>query len=390
MLVFCLCPIGSSLSNGFGLYDGLSGVWAQLITWGIPWIIGRCYFGTLPALRDLATGMFIGAIVYAPLCLFEMAFGAILHLNVYGYYQHRPDQTIRVDGSIRPMVFMGNGIMLSIWMGVSALAGLAVARDAGLTRLPRSIKTALAVGLVLVTLLCHSVAASVLTLVGICVWFAARWMRVALPITLLAAAIPAYMGLRLTGILDVEHLTGGISSFLQTIGLSPAEAADRLHSAGVRLDTEDHLFEQMWRNPVFGVGTWYFNQYVDPETGEMATVTIDGFWTLQLSTRGLVGLCSWLALSLLPILVFLRRNPLAAWRTPVVATGGALAVVLLLHTADCIPNPNVDPMFTLIAGGLIGVPALAGLRAAQRAPRAQRARQRLLENMPRSRGESSM
>jgi O-antigen ligase len=138
------------------------------------------------------------------------------------------------------------------------------------------------------------------------------------------------------------------------------------------------------------VGTWYFNQYVDPETGEMATVTIDGFWTLQLSTRGLVGLCSWLALSLLPILVFLRRNPLAAWRTPVVATGGALAVVLLLHTADCIPNPNVDPMFTLIAGGLIGVPALAGLRAAQRAPRAQRARQRLLENMPRSRGESSM
>lgn len=254
--------------------------------------------------------------------------------------------------------------------------------------MPRSIKMALAVGLVFVTLLCHSAAAIVFTLAGISVWFAARWMRFALPITLLAAAIPAYMVLRVTGILDVEHLTGGISTCMQTIGVSPAEAADRLHSVGVRFDAEDHLFEQMWRNPVFGVGSWFFNQYVDPETGELRTVTIDGFWTLQLSTRGLVGLLSWLALSLVPVLVFLRRHPLGAWQMPIVSTGGALAVVLLVHTADCIPNPNVDPVFTLIASGLVGVPPLAGRRAAQGVRRSKnsgipgRPGQRFLENIP--------
>ena len=365
VIVFCVCPIGTSLTNGYGLYDGLAGVWGQAITWGIPWVIGRCYFGTLPALRELAVGMFVSGIVYAPLCLFEMAFGAILHLKLYGYYQHSVEQTVRAGGAIRPMVFMSNGIMLSIWMGASAVAGLAVARDAALTRLPRTVKLVLAVGLVVVTVMCHSAAAIVLTLAGVTVWYAARWMRVALPITLLVAAIPCYMVLRVSGILDVQQLMGGLSASMQTIGISPDMTAERLHSAGVRFDTEDHLFEQMWRSPVFGVGSWYFNQYVDPQTGEVDTVTIDGYWTLQLATRGLLGLCSWLALSLLPILAFLRRYPLRSWETPIVSTGGALAVVLLMHTIDCIPNPNVDPLFTLIASGLIGLPALGSQRAAR-------------------------
>jgi hypothetical protein len=192
------------------------------------------------------------------------------------------------------------------------------------------------------------------------------------------------MGLRVSGILDVQQLMGGLSTCMHTIGISPDMQAERLQSAGVRFDTEDHLFEQMWRSPVFGVGSWYFNQYVDPQTGEVDTVTIDGFWTLQLATRGLLGLCSWLALSLLPVLVFLRRYPLGAWRSPIVSTAGALAVILVMHTIDCIPNPNVDPIFTLIASGLIGLPALGGLRAARAARRTQD--QRLLENKPPMRG----
>src|SRR5262245_37070361 len=42
--VWCLVSIPSSLVNGLGLYDGLSGLLRDAITWGIPYLMGRMYF----------------------------------------------------------------------------------------------------------------------------------------------------------------------------------------------------------------------------------------------------------------------------------------------------------------------------------------------------------
>jgi O-antigen ligase len=330
----------------------------------MPWVIGRCYFGSLHALRELAVGMFIGALVYVPLCVFEMFAGAVLHLRIYGYYQHDPTQSLRVDGSVRPMVFMPHGLMLSMWMGSSALVGLAVVRDWASTRLPGLVKTALAATLVLTTLLSRSIGASVLMCLGIAIWLMARWLRVAFPVFVLLAAIPAYMTLRGTGSVQVSDLTEWISGGLQAAGLSQAESAARLESARVRFESEDRLLEQARKQPVFGISAWGFNQIVDPETGETVTVTTDGFWTIQLATRGIAGLAAWTALLLLPVLLFLRRHPPATWRIPLVAIGGALSLVLLLYTADCLMNANINPIFTLIAGGMCGLPAI---RIAKRA-----------------------
>ncbi len=362
LLVFCLCPIGTSLANGFGLYDGLAGiagVWSQLITWAVPWVIGRCYFESLSALRDLAIGMFLGAVVYVPLCFFEMAFGAILHLKVYGYYQHSPDQTIRTDGSIRPMVFMQHGLMLAMWMGSSALAGIAVSRADGITFLPRSIKTGLALILIATTLLSRSVGASALLVVGLVVWSAVRVLRIAFPLVLIAVAVPSYMILRVSGSMDVADMTGVVSTGLVAVGFSPAEAAQRLESARVRFESEDQLLEQARAHPVFGAGSWNFNHYLDPVTGEGRMITTDGDWIIQFATRGITGLGSWTALLLLPVLLFVRRHPPGSWSHPLVATGGALSLVLLLYTIDCLMNAHINPIYALIAGGLAGLPALA-------------------------------
>jgi len=358
LLVLCLSPLGTSLANGLGLYDGLAGVWGQTIVWALPWVIGRCYFGSLPALRELAIGMFLGAIAYIPLCLFEMAFGAVLHLKLYGYYQHSPDQTLRSDGSVRPMVFMQHGLMLSMWMGSSSLAGLAVARDVGLPRLAPFVKSALALALVATTLLSRSVGASVLLLLGVAVWYIARGLRSTAPLALLLVLVPAYMALRWTGAVGVTDLTTPIFAGLQASGLSEAEAAERLRSAQVRFESEDWLLAEARTKPFFGLSAWSFNQTIDPITGEPATVTTDGFWTIVVATRGLVGLGSWTLLMLLPVALFLRRHPPRAWRVPLVATGGALALVLLLTTTDCLMNANINPIYTLIAGGMVGLPAL--------------------------------
>jgi hypothetical protein len=368
MLVLCLCPIGSSLANGYGFYDGLSEAWAQVVVWAMPWVIGRCYFGSLSALRELAYGMFIGAVVYIPLCFFEMSFGAILHLKVYGYYQHDPLQTMRADGSVRPMVFMQHGLMLAMWMGSSALAGLALSREVVRGILPKYAKAILAAGLVVTTLLSRSMGASVLMLLGIATWFMARAFRVWFPVAILAACVPTYMTLRASGLLDVSTLTAAISSGFETAGVSVAEANDRVESARERFDAEDHLFARVRQDPLFGVGGWNFSRVRDPISGEMRSVITDGYWTIQLATHGLVGLSAWMLAMLLPVLFFVRSHPVRTWQIPAVSIAAALSLILLLYTLDCLLNAHNIPIYTLIAGGLVGLPALPRASPAPRFP----------------------
>src|SRR5687767_15278538 len=44
MFLWCACPMASSLSNGLGAYDGVTGIVMRLLTWGIPYLAGRLYF----------------------------------------------------------------------------------------------------------------------------------------------------------------------------------------------------------------------------------------------------------------------------------------------------------------------------------------------------------
>jgi len=171
-------------------------------------------------------------------------------------------------------------------------------------------------------------------------------------------AIPGYMVLRGSGTLDVSDLSLSIASCLEASGVSPDEVSARVESARVRFEAEDMLFERVYTNPVFGVSAVGFNQFVDRATGEMVPVTTDGFWTILLATRGITGLAAWTVLLLLPVWLFMRGHPPSAWRMPLVATGGALALVLLLYTVDCLMNANINPIYTLIAAGLVQLPAL--------------------------------
>jgi hypothetical protein len=67
MIIWCLCPICSSLSNDLGLYDGISTAFAQTVAWGFPYFIGRLFLGDLRGLRELAIGIFAGGVAYVPL-----------------------------------------------------------------------------------------------------------------------------------------------------------------------------------------------------------------------------------------------------------------------------------------------------------------------------------
>ena len=72
MLAWCFCGIASSLQNGLGLYDGLSDALSQIVTWGLPYLIGRIYFGNPEDLRYFAVAMVIGGLAYVLPCLWEI------------------------------------------------------------------------------------------------------------------------------------------------------------------------------------------------------------------------------------------------------------------------------------------------------------------------------
>ena len=109
MVAWCLCPLVTSLTNGLGVYDGLSSVLDQTLTWGVPYFIGRLYFRRPEDLRELAIALVIGGMLYLPLCLWEIRMSPRLHQLVYGFRQHSFAQTVRFGGW-RPMLFMQHGL----------------------------------------------------------------------------------------------------------------------------------------------------------------------------------------------------------------------------------------------------------------------------------------
>ena len=44
LILWCVCPLPTSLSNGLGPFDGFSGILSHFIIWGSPYLLGRIYF----------------------------------------------------------------------------------------------------------------------------------------------------------------------------------------------------------------------------------------------------------------------------------------------------------------------------------------------------------
>src|SRR5260370_24213231 len=81
----CVSTFVSAITNGLGFYDALSAVIANMLIWGVPYLLGRMYFGSVEGLRELAIGLMIGALAYVPFCLYEVRMSPQLHAKIYGF-----------------------------------------------------------------------------------------------------------------------------------------------------------------------------------------------------------------------------------------------------------------------------------------------------------------
>lgn len=354
LLLWCVCPFASSLSNGLGLYDACSQTLDQTVTWGLPYLIGRLYFADLRGLRDLSVGIIAGGLAYAPLCLIEIRFSPQLHTWVYGYFQHSFAQTIRFGG-YRPVVFLDHGLAVGMWMTAASMLALWLWWSRTLPALrpwpggrPLPMRWVVP-ALWAVTFLCKSSGALGLGIAGSAVLLlTARTGLRALALAM-ALAAPWYVWAR---------TWGGWSGLEFAEFLGGSFDRERAASLIFRLENENLLIGRALESPVFGWGGWGRARVYDLDGNDL-TVT-DGLWVIALGDRGLVGLAGLMGTLLAPAAAVLIRLPGRLWSRPAFAPAAALAVLGAANAIDCLANAMFNPVFVMAAGAVTGAFA-AGL-----------------------------
>ncbi len=370
MLLWCIVPLFSSLTNTdstvYGhpgipspLYDGLSEALKQTVTWGLPYLIGRVYFNNLAALRELAIGIFVGGLIYIPLCLFEFRFSPQLHYLVYGSLPHADWRQVERAGGYRPTVFMAHGLMVAIWMASATLLGAWMWFSGSLRKILGIPVIWCVIPLLLVTTRCKSLASLLLMCMGLATLYFVTRTRVRWPIIVLIALAPAYMTLRATQVWDGMNAVRFIENTI---------SEDRAQSLELRFTNENLLAKRALEKPVFGWAGWGRSRVYD-RFGKDISIT-DGMWVIALSKNGLVGLASFTAVILLPVWLTVKRIPIRLWSHPKAAPAAAMAVVLILYMVDNLLNAMINPVFMLMAGAL----------SAQVAPKSRTRAQRVTHN----------
>lgn len=344
MALWCCVSLPSAMHNGLGIYEGLSGIMYQTITWGVPYLIGRIYFNSLEGLRELALGVIIGGIVYVPLCLYEIRMSPQLHTMVYGFHQHDFSQAKR-GGGWRPTVFMQHGLAVATFMCTATLMAAWVAISDGRRRIMGMPLTVFALGLFATAVLCKSSGATLLMLGGLATLAFVRTTKLSFPIWGLLALPFAYMLVRTVGGWDASQIK-------EFAGMVSARAEDSIR---FRLNAETNLWNDLGSRKLLGATRFYWAS-VNPEEG--LRIVPDGLWVVALGRFGIVGVLACFACFATPVAIFLTRFRISQWANPLVAVGAVWGMCLALWSIDCLSNAMVNPLFLLAAGGLGAVPAL--------------------------------
>jgi len=339
MILWCLCPFFSSVTNDLGIHDGFTSVFYQTFTWGVPYLLGRIYLTDLLGMYELAAGIFLGGLVYMPLCLLEVRLSPQLHTWVYGFHQHFFGQSLRFGG-YRPTVFMEHGLMVGLWMSMATLTGFWLWYSGTMRSLFRIPLPWLLVPLAATTVLCKSFGAIVLLIVGLGVLITTRQSSSRSIIAALAIAPLLYMALRIPGIWSGDDLTDLVAA------VNPGRAA----SLQFRLENEDRLLQRAQIRPMFGWGGWGRARVRDA-SGRDISVT-DGLWIIALGNNGYVGLVALTGSVLVSLGGLVRRFPARVWKHRYVAPAVAMCVMVLLFFIDCLFNDMKNPAYTLAGGGL--------------------------------------
>lgn len=351
--VMCFSPFPTAIANDLGAYEGLSASLFACFAWGAPYLLGRVYLGTPEAMRYFAVASVVAALVYVPLCLWEIRMSPQLHRNVYGFATFENFGFAVRFGGYRPNVFMQFGLMVGTFMASGTLVAYWLWRTRAVTRLRGVKMRTWTAALAVTTVLVKSTGAIVLLVVGIGVLEVTRVLRRPIVVLALALLPVAFAGARISGWSAKEI---GVAAGLVN--------AERRQSIEYRLMQEERLLEKALRRPWLGWGRFGRSRVFD-EDGRDVSVT-DSLWIILLGSGGIVGLASLGLVLVLPTILLVRRFPARRWSTPELAPAVALSMTTVLFVVDCLLNAMTSPVFPATSGAVVSF--VAGRWLARRRP----------------------
>ncbi|MFI4870187.1 MAG: hypothetical protein ACIARQ_00105 [Phycisphaerales bacterium JB061] len=400
IVVWCISPFFTSMSNDLGAYDGAANIQSQLYVWGLPYLIGRLYVTDYAALRHMAMIFIFAALLYVPFILWEIRFSPRLHQSIYGFrtYDHGGTATRRLGGW-RPLVFQRHGLMMGVLMASCTLLacwfwftktirvfplmppgmrGRRMIQDTGGRRRvvdavgPTVVFWPIVIGLLGVFVLCRALNGLLVFAIACGALGALRVLKIRIPMVLFALIPFVFVGVRMT-----QQYTN--ISFDQTlVDLVAKIDEDRAGSVQFRFENEHMLLEKAMERPLLGWGGWGRNRVYD-DAGNDLTVT-DGFWIITLGQNGIIGLTASFLVLLLPVFMLLKRFNAERLISPEYAAATGLAAVLCMYAMDCLPNSMLNPMYVMAAGGITGL--VVTEKAAGRVGARSRHRQRVALGQP--------
>ncbi len=330
--------VGGLQLPGMTHYDALSAVINQFIVM-IPLFIGRQIFRTYDSQLLLFKMLVIAGLWYSLLILFEIRMSPQLHTWIYGYFPHSFDQMMRYGG-FRPVVFMGHGLLVSLYVAVILLAAVVLWQLKVKVRQFSSAKVTYYLLFVLV--LCKSTSSVLYGFLGLLLTKLTRiktQMRVAVILVSIALLYPTISAMNLFPYQAVLEFVGSIE-------------ADRARSMGVRFENEQRIIEHGRTKFFFGWGTWGRNRIYDEETGKDETIT-DGRWVITFSQFGWLGFIGEFGLLATPIFMAYAVSKKIKSQQELILLA-AHALIISLITIDQLPNASLAPWLWLLTGSLLG------------------------------------
>ncbi|WP_372674934.1 hypothetical protein [Aquicoccus sp.] len=324
---------GPTVRPGTSLYDAGSMASDALIMI-LPLLLARRYLADAAAQRLILQVLCIAALGYSLLVLFELRMSPQLSNWVYGFFPHDWLQHMRAGGW-RPVVFMKHGLVLGIFLALSVLAIIALAR---LDPPRRKLWTFGAIWLFATLAVSNNLGALFIAVALLPVILFAGIRGQLLVAAIICGLILAYPVAR----------TGQIVPYERVLRLAESVDPSRAASFQFRLDHEEQLLDKASERPLFGWGGWG-RQRVYDDRGRNISVT-DGEWIITLGTNGWVGYVARFGLLTAPILLLLLHRR----RYEIGMETSALAIVLAANLVDLIPNSSNTPLTWLLAGALWG------------------------------------
>ena len=345
MVIWLVCPVFTAMANDpeLTVHDGQSWTMQQIITWGLPYLIGRIYFANRNALRELAIAIFIGGLIYMPLCLYEMRFSPSLHFMIYGYYQHSLGQQLRTNGFYRPMLFLEHGLAVGLYMANATLAGIWLWWTGVLKKLWGMSVGWMLPAMAATTILCQSWGASFLFVGGLVCLTCFKRLRSRAMLIILLVIPPIYVSSRTLFRWDGPTVT---EFLLKTTD------PQRTQSMMFRIQNEEEILKRAFERPWFGWGGYARAFKVRGVSIFDFIFTPDSLWINAFGPWGWCGLGALLALGV-PLL-FLRIPPWT-YGSPEMAGVVIFAVLFALYQIDNMSNAMPNPLFVLGLGGLCGI-----------------------------------